>query len=202
MSRIIKNTKPYLRWQLLFAGALTGLLAVLFFGIIHAATLVPIWNRLLGGIPFCLITGLSIGWLRFEMQVDGKLPKGIKKDMVFGLLIWMSLIPISLLGLLLRKSAMHNTESSWEVVFESFLAFASGIICGYLITKRFRFILAFGITSLSLALTQAGPVAFGNNTRSAWFFLALGMIYIISGFVIDLLERLIIRMVRKKEQDD
>lgn len=191
MSKDIQTLQPYSLWQFLLAGAAIGLLATLLFGLIHALTLVPIWNRLLNGIPFCLITGITIGWLRFEMQRNGILPSGVIKGLYFGFLLWLTLIPMNLLGLILRKTAIHNPENSWEVFIESTLAFLTGVTCGYFIIKRVRFIIAFGLASLTLALTQAGPVAVMNNIRSAWFFVALGIVYIFSGYVFELIEKII-----------
>ncbi|PYR58066.1 MAG: hypothetical protein DMF91_17965 [Acidobacteria bacterium] len=51
---------------LLFAGVATGLAGALAFATVHAILIVPIWTRMLNGVPVAIVAGIAIAWAMDE----------------------------------------------------------------------------------------------------------------------------------------
>jgi hypothetical protein len=163
----------------LIAGVLAGLLGVALFGVIHAAIIVPIWTRLSGGIPFAVGAGLAIGWAFYEIRGPARLNAGVIRALAFGFLLWATLIPMTLFGVIVRATGIHGQDDAWEVVVELVLTFGTGVAAGRLISGRWRAALALGTASLALTLAQAGPIPVMNSGRAASLFAALAAVYLI-----------------------
>jgi hypothetical protein len=161
----------------LIAGAVTGLVGVALFGAIHAAIIVPIWSSLGGGIPFGVVAGFTIGWAFYELQA--RLNVGVIGALACGLLLWATLIPMTLFGVIVRATGIHGQDDAWEVVIELVLTFGTGAIAGRLIGGRWRAALALGTASLALTLAQAGPIPVMNSGRAASLFVALAAVYLL-----------------------
>jgi hypothetical protein len=161
----------------LIAGALTGLLSVALFGVIHAVIIVQIWTRLSGGIPFAVGAGLAIGWAFYELRAG--LNARVIGALVFGFLLWATLIPMTLFGVIVRATGIHGQDDAWEVVIELVLTFSTGVTAGRLISGRWRAALALGMASLALTLAQAGPIPVMNSGRAASLFAALAVVYLV-----------------------
>src|SRR5215813_1047800 len=171
----------------LITGATIGLLGVVLFGLIHAIVIIPIWTRLFGGVPFAVIAGLAMGWAFYELRpLAGPGPRGLA-GMVFGFLMWVTLVPMTVFGVIVRRAGMHTQNDSWETIVEVVLALVSGAAAGRLIGGRWRPALALGIASLVLALTQAGPIPLTTTTRAARLFAGVAIIYLLCGLALGLL---------------
>jgi hypothetical protein len=168
----------------LLAGLITGLFGVAAFGVVHALTIVPIWRRLAGGIPFGVAAGVAMGWALYEVYLRRRRSLRIWQGLAFGLLLWLTLVPMTALGVLLRLSGLHTTTGNGEAVVESALAFVTGALVGWISTRRLRPALALGTASLGLALATAGPIAVLNSSRAAHLFLALTIVLPLSGAVL------------------
>jgi hypothetical protein len=185
---IIKALLPSNRLTaFLSAGAVTGLLGVALFGVIHAAIISPIWTSLLGGIPFAVGAGLPIGWAFYELRGGDRLNVGVIRALTFGLLLWATLIPMTLFGVIIRATGIHGQDDAWEVVVELVLTFGTGVAAGRLISGRWRAGLALGTASLALTLAQAGPIPVLNSGRAASLFAALGAVYLVCMIVLGLI---------------
>jgi hypothetical protein len=176
--------QPHPLAAFLIAGAAIGLLGVGLFGAVHAVIIVPIWTRLLGGVPFGLVAGTAIGWALHELRASRRWGRGIVAALAFGLVLWLTLLPMTLFGVMLRAAGMHGTDDFWEVGVESLLAFGAGATAGRLIARRWRAALALGAASLALTFAQAGPIPVLNSARAAWLFAALAVIYLPCGLAI------------------
>jgi hypothetical protein len=183
----------------LIAGATIGLLGVVLFGVIHAAIIIPIWTRLLGGMPFGVIAGLAMGWSYYELRASSRLPEGALPGLVFGFLIWLTLLPMTAFTVFVRAAGMHSTEGSWEITVELLLASGTGAILGLLISRHWRPAVVQGIASLAVALAQAGPIPVMNSARAARLFAALGFVYLGCGLALGLLAPAISRRLRSPD---
>jgi hypothetical protein len=193
---VIKTYLPSSRLiAFLIAGAVTGLLGVALFGVIHAAIIVSIWTRLIGGIPFGVGAGLAIGWAFYELRGSARLEIGVLDALAFGFLLWATLIPMTLFGVIVRATGIHGQDDAWEVVVELVLTFGAGAIAGRLIGRRWRAALALGAASLALTLAQAGPIPVMNSGRAASLFAAIAAVYlacvIALGFVASVVSKLL-----------
>ncbi len=180
----------------LIAGTVIGLLGVVLFGAIHAVIIIPIWTRLLGGIPFGLVAGLAMGWALYELRVPLQSRARVIITLAFGVLLWATLIPMTLFGVMLRVTGMHGRDNAWEVLSESVLAVGTGGAAGRLITGRWRAALALGAASLAATLTQAGPLPVTNSVRAAWLFAALTVVYVVCGLALGFVASLVSQSLR------
>lgn len=180
----------------LIAGTAIGLLGVVLFGAIHAVIIIPIWTRLLGGFPFGLVAGLAMGWALYELRVPLQSRARVIVTLAFGVLVWATLIPMTLFGVMLRVTGMHGGDDAWEVLSESLLAVGTGVAAGRLITRRWRAALALGTASLGATLTQAGPIPVMNSVRAAWLFAALTVVYLACGLALGLVASLVSQSFR------
>ena len=180
----------------LIAGAVTGLLGVALFGVIHAAIIVPIWTSLAGGIPFGVGAGLAIGWAFYELRGSARLKAGVIGTLAFGFLLWATLIPMTLFGVIIRATGIHGQDDTWEVVLELMLTFGTGAIAGRLISGRWRAAIALGTASLALTLAQAGPIPVMNSGRAASLFVALAVVYFFSAITLGFVASVVSKILR------
>jgi hypothetical protein len=173
---------------------------VALFGAIHAAIIVPIWTRLSGGIPFAVGAGLVIGWAFFELQGPTQLEVGIMRALAFGLLLWATLIPMTLFGVIVRATGIHGQDDAWEVVVELVLTFGTGLVAGRLISRRWRAALALGTASLALTLTQAGPIPVTNSSRAASLFAGLAAVYLVCMIALGFIASVVSKFLRRSAQ--
>lgn len=183
-----REFKPFLA-----AGAVAGVVGVGVFGLVHAVIIVPIWGRLLGGVPFGVGGGLVMGWAFGELHAGGRWIATVRGGLTFGLLMWVTLVPMTAFGAILRATGMHGTDDTWEVVVECLLAFAMGALTGRLVGRRWRSALAVGSASLGLALAMGGPIPVTNTVRAAQLFAAFAGVYAFCGLVLVLLASAVAR---------
>jgi hypothetical protein len=177
----------------LIAGAVIGLVGVVLFGLIHAAIIVPIWTRLLGGVPFGLVAGVAMGWALYELRrpYNSRARAKAITTLTFGALLWVTLIPMTLLGVALRAAGVHGADDTWEVVGECLLAVGAGVAAGRFVGRRWRAGLALGATSLAVTLTQAGPIPVMNSVRAVRLFAALMVVYVLCGMALGVVASLV-----------
>ena len=120
-----REWKPFLA-----AGALVGVVGVGVFGLVHAVIIVPIWSKLLGGIPFGVGAGLVMGWAFWELGSGGRWRATAGGGFAFGLLMWVTLIPMTAFGAVVRATGIHGMDNVWETVVECLLAFGTGVLSG------------------------------------------------------------------------
>lgn len=177
-----REWKPFLA-----AGALVGVVGVGVFGLVHAVIIVPIWSKLLGGIPFGVGAGLVMGWAFWELRSGGRWRATAGGGFAFGLLMWVTLIPMTAFGAVVRATGIHGTDNVWETVVECLLAFGTGVLSGCLIGRRWRAALAAGCAGLGLALAMGGPIPVTNSARALWLFAAFAGVYALCGLVLVLI---------------
>jgi hypothetical protein len=152
--------------------------AVVAFGAIHALWIVPIWSRLLGGLPFALVGALALGWAYAECQLARRLPRTpFLGGLTFGTAAWLALLPATAASTVLRVTGIHLTQPSWSVVSELGTAGLTGLLVGRWLDRGWRPILAAGLAVGILLAVQAGPIPVLNGRRPAGLFLLLAPLY-------------------------
>jgi hypothetical protein len=184
----------------LIAGALIGVAGVPAFGLVHAAVIVPIWTRLARGIPFAIVAGLTMGWALYELlrAFDSQRHRRMVLAIGFGVVLWITLVPMTLLGVALRAAGLHRPDSSWEVVAECAISASAGFALGRFIGGHWRPATALGSASLALTLTQAGPLSLLTSVRAARLFWALTVVYVLCGATLGPLASLLARRPRRR----
>jgi hypothetical protein len=181
----------------LIAGAFIGLLGVALFGVIHAAIIVPIWTSLSGGIPFAVGAGIVICWAFYELQEPARLNVGVIRALAFGSLLWATLLPMTLFGVIVRATGIHGQDDGWEVVLELALTLGAGVAAGRLFSGRWRAALSLGAASLALTLAQAGPIPIINSGRAASLFAALGAVYLVCMVALAFIASVVSKLLRR-----
>ena len=167
------------------AAVATALVALGAFGLIHAVWIVPIWSRLLGGLPFALTGALVLAWCYSGFLVAQRLPRPAGLGgLVFGVGAWIALIPATGVASVLRLTGFHQAHSPSSLVVELGVA----VLTGYLIGHRARLgrsgVLAAMAAAFVLLAVQGGPLPVVNGWRSLGLFLLLAPLYALCGLVL------------------
>jgi hypothetical protein len=149
------------------------------FGLAHAILIVPIWTRLLGGVPFAAGAGLALAWA-FDVLYRDRGSQSIASGVQFGAVMFLTQIPATALDTILRLSGFRRDD--WpEVVAALMLAMLSGGAAGWAMTRRRDASLAFAVAALALMLVSAGPLPVAQSARGAWLSLAIAPICLVCG---------------------
>ena len=168
----------------LLASPITALGALLLFGAVHALWIVPIWDRLFGGLPFVLVGAVAVAWFYGRLRVADRLPEGaVAAGIAFGVGAWMALLPATALMLVFRATGFHAAHDDWETAFEVATAAATGAAIGWALLRDRRSAIASEAGTAALLLVQAGPVPLLNGPRPMGLFLLLAGIYAACGII-------------------
>jgi hypothetical protein len=157
------------------------------FGLVHALLIVPIWRRLLSGVPFALLSALFLAAAFIELRSSGRLA-GRAGGLLFGLAVWLSLFPVTALGAWLRVSGLRRRVPWLEMPLEVAVAFATGAAAGWWLLRRRRSVLLLGACCVAVMLAMAGPIAVTNGRRPTLLFAAFLPIYLVAGLLLGVLE--------------
>lgn len=157
-------------------GALSGVSGGLVFATLHAIVIVPIWNRMAGGLVFGAIAGAGAGWAFaecFPAAIRMLTARGVATGAVFGALLWLAIAPVTAADALLRATGLAPRYELLAVAVAVVLAVAAGGTLGWLLTRRLRAALAGAVAGLLLTIAMAGPVPVGRSPRARNIFLAV-----------------------------
>lgn len=135
------------------------------FGSLHALVIVPIWRRLLGGLPFAALAAGAMTWVYVALVASNRLAVGFKGALRFGALLWLSVLPATLLGATLRISGLHRREGTLELAAELIVAAATGALAGRLWLHSTRRAIECACLVTALVLAMAGPIPITNGRR-------------------------------------
>jgi hypothetical protein len=138
-------------------------------------------------IPFALIAGCVTAFAFQELRSAGKLSLTLRSGALFGLLLWLTLLPMTLFAAGLKLTGNRQMFGEWEAVAELVIAFTTGALLGRLLTTSWRLALALGITTLVLAVVMGGPISIVNSTRAAYLFISFLIIYMICGISLSVI---------------
>ncbi len=170
----------------LLAGVSVGTLGVAAFGVAHAVTIVPIWGRLTGGLPFAIVAGCSLAWAYQELRAAGRLDTRWWQGARFGLLLWALILPATLADAALRLADLRRAIGNGDIAIAAGLTLAVAGIAGWTLTRRRRAAIALALSALTLLMAQAGPVLVVESARGRRLFLALVVIYALGGAALGL----------------
>ena len=137
-----------------------------------------------------------MGWALYELRAAGRWAATAWNGLAFGLLLWLTLFPMTAFGALTRATGIHGQDDSWELVVELLLAFGAGALAGWLSGRQWRPAFAVGATSVGLALAMGGPIPVTNSARAALLFAAFGVIYPFCGLSLVAIESMISSRMR------
>ena len=168
-------------------GAVAGVAAGLVFATLHAFIIVPIWDRMAGGLVHGAIAGAVVGWAYTELYPDQPRARPAAAAVAgarFGALLWLVVAPVSAADAILRAAGILPRYELIGVVIAVLLSVAAGSLLGWQRTKRRRGAIAGAAAALLLTTAMAGPVPIANNPRSFGIFLAVLPACIVAGAVL------------------
>lgn len=171
------------------AGTLSGVSGGLLFATLHALIIVPIWDRITGGLIFGAIAGAGAGWAFAECYPDAiraRTNRGVLKGTLFGALLWLAVSPVTAADALLRATGLAPRYELLAVAVAVVLAIAGGGALGWLLTRRRRAAIAGAVAGLLLIVAMAGPVPVGRGPRARNIFMAVFPAAILGGAALGL----------------
>lgn len=171
----------------MLVGALAGIGAGLFFATAHALLIVPIWDRMLGGLGFAAAAGAVAGWTYTELHPEERSagPRAAAATGArYGALLWLAVAPVTMVDAALRAVGILPRYELIGVAVALLLAMVMGCLLGWYRTKRRRGMIAGATAALLLTFAMAGPVPIGRSPRSLGIFLAVLPASIIAGALV------------------
>lgn len=160
----------------------TSVFALVAFGTVHAVWLVPIWSRLLGGLPFTTVGALALAWAYAELSAIGIMPhRATVAGLVFGVGAWVALLPVTGISIVFRLTGLHQMYADLTTLVEMLTAALTGLSIGLSMRIGWRCAASLAIAAGVLLAVQAGPVAVLNGRRPLGLFFFLAGIYALSG---------------------
>lgn len=154
------------------------------FAVLHAFIIVPIWDRMMGGLVFGAVAGAVAGWAFAELYPE---QPDVKSSMVagarYGALLWLAVTPVSVVDAMLRAVGFLPRYELVGVVLAVMIALAIGARWGWSRTRR-RGMVACAAATLALTLAMAGPVPIGKNIWAFGIFLAVFPASIVAGTIL------------------
>ena len=169
------------------AGLGSGLAAALVFATAHALLIVPIWDRMLGGVAFAAVAGAGGGWAFGRIQAPTPRLGGmaaLRRGAEFGALLWLAVAPVTLADVVLRATGVAPRYELIAVGVALVLALAGGWTLGSRLAGTRRAAIAGAVATLLLTCAMGGPVPIARNMRALGIWLAVLPACIVAGVVL------------------
>ena len=160
------------------AALLLAVIGTLLFGTLHAIVIVPIWDRLPQGFPLAALAAGTVTASYLLFRRSGRIRAGIWPALGFALLLWLSVLPTTLMAALLRRAHLHDQNGSREVVAALVSAALVGLLAGRLARLGSWWLLLAALVPVGLVTAMAGPLPVTNGPRP--MLLLLGFLPIFS----------------------
>jgi hypothetical protein len=154
------------RFRLVVCGLLLGAAGMLLFGTVHAIVIVPIWSRLVRGLPFAVIVGLLVTWAYHEYRQSRSSPQGVGAGLRFGALLWLAGLPAMALGFGMRLKSTPGPVHWWVDLATVGLAALGGAALLWSLMRTRRGALAGGIALGVLIAYNGGPMPIDDRSRA------------------------------------
>jgi hypothetical protein len=182
VARLVVGWRPYLLPVIVLAVGSTAL-----FGLLHALLIVPIWSRLASGIPRALFAAIGMTWCYRELRLHARLPRGALGGSLFGLCVWLGLLPVSLVAAALRAAGLRARLGWLEPPIDLSIAAVTGAAVGFALTRSPRGTSAAAVCMLGALGVLTAPIAFSASALERSLFIGLLPIYVATGVALSLL---------------
>ena len=179
---------PGVGWRIVGIGCVLGVAGLALFGTLHALVIKPIWEQLMGGLPFVIAIGVAVTWAYHEfVQV---VPKRIcaTGGLRFGAMMWLSAWPATALANVMRVQ-LGTSLPAWMDVVSFTLALAGGAIVIGAVTRSRRAALAAAAASAVLLTAAGGPLPVIRGGRVTELWLGLFILETVGGVILAQLYR-------------
>lgn len=172
----------------MLAGAIAGLSAGLVFATAHALLIVPIWDRMTGGLAFGVLAGAGAAWAFTELYPDAQatLRSAASAGARFGGLLWLAAAPATVVDAALRTTGVTQSMRWVEVPIAVLMFVAAGALLGRSRRSSRRAMIAGAVATLLLGFAMAGPVNIMRSPRAFGIFLAVLPAALVAGGVVGI----------------
>lgn len=170
----------------MLAGAVAGLGAGLVFATAHALLIVPIWDRMMGGLAFGVLAGAAAAWAFTELYPDAQatLRGSAYAGARFGGLLWLAAAPATVVDAALRTTGATESLRWLEVPVALIMFVTAGALLGRSRRATRRAMLAGAVATLLLGFAMAGPVPIMRSPRAFGIFLAVLPAALVAGGIV------------------
>jgi hypothetical protein len=170
----------------MLAGAIAGLGAGLVFATAHALLIVPIWDRMLGGLAFGALAGAGAAWAFTELYPDAQaeLKHSAYAGARFGGLLWLAAAPATVVDAALRTTGITAAIPWIDVPIAVLMFVTAGALLGRSRRAGRRAMIAGAVATLLLGVAMAGPVPVMRSPRAFGIFLAVLPAALVAGGII------------------
>ena len=151
----------------MLAASAASIVAMFAFLTLHAIVIVPIWWSIWRGLPFVLIPSLAIA-PAFHLLV-----RKPWQGALFGLALWLTIVPASLLKDLIRVDAVHFAASA-----------ITGALLALAFRRDWRAVGAGALAGGAMLVASAGPLSIFRSVRAVHLFFGLLPVCVIYGLAI------------------
>jgi len=173
----------------LIAGGIAGLSAALLFATLHAILIVPIWDRMLMGLGFGTAAGLAAGCAFALVMPDS--PARVRTGAIYGLLLWLAALPVTLVNIGLRATGFAAAHESWTDAIAVTLAILGGALLGRIRGRSLRAAICGAAAVLMLTMAMGGPVPVVRSVRATGILFGVLIASVAGGVIVAVLERVI-----------
>lgn len=172
----------------MLAGAIAGLSAGLVFATAHALLIVPIWNRMTGGLAFGALAGAAAAWAFTELypEAQATLKSSAYAGARFGGLLWLAAAPATVVDAALRTTGATEALKWIEVPVALIMFIAAGALLGHSRRATRRATLAGAVATLLLGFAMAGPVPILRSPRAFGIFVAVLPAALVAGAIVGI----------------
>ncbi|HET7190113.1 MAG TPA: hypothetical protein VFI52_18300 [Gemmatimonadaceae bacterium] len=183
-SRATPNLAPAL------VGIASSLAAALVFATAHALIIVPIWNRVAGGVALAAIAGAACGHAFSVILPDATrhgIDRAARLGARYGALLWLAVAPISLADAVLRAAGIARRYDPLADIVAVLLALAGGWALGNRIGRTRRAAAWGAVATLLLTCAMGGPVPIARNLRTLGIWLAVLPACVVAGSMLGMM---------------
>lgn len=163
---------PALR-GLLLTGLLVGVVGTLAFGTVHALAIIPIWTRLVRGLPLAIPVGIVIAWAYHEYLRRRPSARPLSTGLRFGVLCWLASLPAWIIGF--GSRVLSNVQIPWWVDPLTVVAGgAGGAVLLWLLAGTRRAAIAGALAIAVSVVHNGGPMPIEHPERA--YALVLGFL--------------------------
>jgi hypothetical protein len=168
-------------------GAIAALLAVLAFGTLHAILIVPIWSRLVGGLPAAIAASIALAWAFDSLSRTRGSTARMRDGALFGAAMFLTLLPATIVDAVLRRQGQRLGDTLSGMIAGIALFAVSGVGAGWFLSRRRGTAISFVAAALTLMVVSGGPLPITRSARGALLSLGVGGICVASGLVLAFL---------------
>lgn len=165
---------------------LLGIAGVLLFGTVHALSIVPIWRRLTGGLPFAIVAALAVTWAFHTLVRSGRWPVTLGAGLRFGVLCWVAGVPATVLVNAIRLAAAPAPRPEWVDPASFLVAALTGAAVFGALGRQRRTALTGGLAIGLLLALGGGVVPVVNSRRAAGLWAGFLVIEACGGMLLTL----------------